>query len=192
MNDYREYSKYTEIYHHGIKGQRWGIRRYQNSDGSLTSAGRSHYDLGSPIKDGYDNRAGDFLRKHSKVDGPDKRSQDFLRDHARSHNSSDKRSAGDVVKGVAKEAWKDRKNIVKGAVGEIVIGAAAGVTLGVVGGIVMSKAAKRGMLDADVNKLGHTIIETGKLATKVALGASSAVGTARSVKKYYDRSKENR
>lgn len=28
------------IYHHGIKGMRWGIRRYQNEDGSLTAAGR--------------------------------------------------------------------------------------------------------------------------------------------------------
>jgi hypothetical protein len=26
--------------HHGVKGQRWGIRRYQNSDGSLTEKGR--------------------------------------------------------------------------------------------------------------------------------------------------------
>ena len=31
-----------ELYHHGIKGMRWGIRRYQNPDGSLTSAGRKH------------------------------------------------------------------------------------------------------------------------------------------------------
>ena len=30
----------NELYHHGIKGQRWGIRRYQNPDGSLTTAGR--------------------------------------------------------------------------------------------------------------------------------------------------------
>ena len=29
--------------HHGIKGQRWGIRRYQNEDGSLTGAGRARY-----------------------------------------------------------------------------------------------------------------------------------------------------
>lgn len=32
-----------ELYHHGIKGQKWGIRRFRNEDGSLTSAGRSRY-----------------------------------------------------------------------------------------------------------------------------------------------------
>lgn len=30
----------NEIYHHGILGQKWGVRRYQNSDGSLTPAGK--------------------------------------------------------------------------------------------------------------------------------------------------------
>ena len=32
-----------ELYHHGIKGQKWGVRRYQNADGSLTEAGKKHY-----------------------------------------------------------------------------------------------------------------------------------------------------
>ena len=30
----------NELYHHGVKGQKWGVRRYQNADGSLTYAGK--------------------------------------------------------------------------------------------------------------------------------------------------------
>ena len=30
----------NELYHHGIKGMKWGVRRYQNADGSLTSKGK--------------------------------------------------------------------------------------------------------------------------------------------------------
>ena len=30
--------------HHGVKGQRWGVRRFQNEDGSLTDKGRKHYE----------------------------------------------------------------------------------------------------------------------------------------------------
>ena len=32
-----------ELYHHGIKGQRWGIRRFQRKDGTLTPAGLKRY-----------------------------------------------------------------------------------------------------------------------------------------------------
>ena len=32
--------------HYGIKGQQWGVRRFQNPDGSLTEAGRDRYKVG--------------------------------------------------------------------------------------------------------------------------------------------------
>lgn len=32
-----------ELYHHGIKGQKWGVRRYQFADGSYTPAGKKRY-----------------------------------------------------------------------------------------------------------------------------------------------------
>ena len=35
--------EYNELYHHGILGQKWVIRRYQNEDGSATPAGKKRY-----------------------------------------------------------------------------------------------------------------------------------------------------
>lgn len=35
-----------ELYHHGIKGQKWGVRRYQYADGTYTPAGKKRYQSG--------------------------------------------------------------------------------------------------------------------------------------------------
>lgn len=46
-NDYE--SNYLE--HHGILGQKWGVRRFQNADGSLTEAGKKRMSIGDHIKE---------------------------------------------------------------------------------------------------------------------------------------------
>lgn len=42
----------TVLMHYGIKGQKWGVRRFQDEDGSLTAAGRERYQRDSVPKAG--------------------------------------------------------------------------------------------------------------------------------------------
>lgn len=51
MTDFRSYS---ELYHHGVKGMHWGIRRYQNPDGTLTPEGKRKKSLGEKANEAVD------------------------------------------------------------------------------------------------------------------------------------------
>ena len=50
--------------HHGIKGQRWGVRRYQNPDGSLTEKGKAR--LEKKDNDWIDKRSAKITEKAQK------------------------------------------------------------------------------------------------------------------------------
>lgn len=53
----------NELMHHGIHGMRWGVRRYQNKDGSLTAAGRKRI---NQLDSEYQKLTGKKLSKSSE------------------------------------------------------------------------------------------------------------------------------
>lgn len=52
----------NELYHHGVKGQKWGVRKYQNPDGSLTPEGKKRYNKS------YAKKIDDAIERRQKVD----------------------------------------------------------------------------------------------------------------------------
>lgn len=62
------HSDYLE--HHGIKGQKWGLRRYQNSDGSYTEEGRKRYldSEGNKTEKGKKREARDYSRELNRLE----------------------------------------------------------------------------------------------------------------------------
>lgn len=100
-----------ELYHHGIKGQRWGVRRYQNDDGSLTSAGKARYGkagLGS-------NNPSSILRRAATGDFPLGTQRHRAKREERLKNAAQKAKAeGNKEKAVKKESLytaQKKKNI---------------------------------------------------------------------------------
>lgn len=53
--DYLEYKNY--LCHHGIKGQKWGVRNYQNEDGGLTAQGQRRYNTNISDYQAYKSRS---------------------------------------------------------------------------------------------------------------------------------------
>ena len=62
-----------ELYHYGIKGQKWGVRRYQNDDGSLTPSGKKRYSD--------DGQINSIKRKETPKKGLIQKRKDKLTEH---------------------------------------------------------------------------------------------------------------
>ena len=101
MSTYIDY-----LQHHGILGMKWGVRRYQNADGSLTAAGKKRYDREvlknhqKKRKDRVDDddlldpqrwAKNDNISAKNAVDAA-KRSTDVLSNHVRNYKGNGKSS----------------------------------------------------------------------------------------------------
>lgn len=76
-----------ELYHYGTKGQKWGVRNYQNKDGTLTEAGKARYNDSGTYKDPEKMSTDDLIRSSNRLNAeynykrlqdvstPEKRSQ---------------------------------------------------------------------------------------------------------------------
>lgn len=55
--------------HHGILGQKWGVRRFQNKDGSLTNAGKKKYlkEMNRDMEDHFNKQISEEARKVTRI-----------------------------------------------------------------------------------------------------------------------------
>lgn len=58
-----------ELYHWGVKGMKWGVRKYQNADGSLTNAGKSRYSSKAEAKEAYRKAKKSSYDKYNTASG---------------------------------------------------------------------------------------------------------------------------
>ncbi len=101
----------NELYHHGIKGQKWGVRRYQNADGSYTASGRKRYGISSEKYKSLSKAEKKKVKSDYKIEGHrqalenmSSRRADAEKERAKEY----KRRIDDLKKnGVNSEEWKN-------------------------------------------------------------------------------------
>ena len=117
------YESENYLAHHGIKGQKHGLRRFQNTDGSLTAEGRERYGVGPARKDKAAKEKAKAARekkkaatiekrrteKQKKVEDDHEKTMQYLRKHPRQMYKHRTRLTEDDVNRLKSEIEFDRK-----------------------------------------------------------------------------------
>lgn len=116
MSMYYASVRSDELYHHGVKGMHWGVRRYQNPDGTLTSAGKK--------------------KRRSEV-------AKSVKSHSEKRDRRAEAARSNSTKSTASNESEKKKGLTKNQKTALKIGAAVAVTgLAVYGGYKISQAVK--------------------------------------------------
>lgn len=149
-------SNHDELYHHGIKGQKWGVRRFQNEDGSLTPAGVKRYQTdpyGNMTKKGAANYYRDIYNEAKAMGYRGQGVHDYVRQHF--NNEGEYQAFVDNYR-----KYKGQKAVKGALIGTAGAATAAALTTAAVGagtyGIArgVSKLGKKGYENAilDINR----------------------------------------
>lgn len=154
MEAWREELYRDELYHHGIKGQKWGVRRFQNEDGTLTPEGQKRYNenkLPYKVLDNYRNT--NIIPKEGEiVDG--KKTELWYENDERM-----RREYKDLAAHVDKGSLKTKE--ILNTIGSITLMSAAGGAF-IAGGIMNSPLV-----------LAAIPLSYGAIATSLAAGSAS-------------------
>lgn len=95
----------NELMHYGVRGQKWGVRRYQNADGSLTKAGERRYGSIENYKKVQDAKAqAEARKKAAKANA--RTSAEVAKYNAKNQNSEKSKDSKEVKTKVTKKSVK--------------------------------------------------------------------------------------
>lgn len=154
-----------ELYHHGIPGMKWGVRRYQNEDGTLTSAGKKRRTYITDLNDRKTARGDDPAERKKRIDADMKEADDRVKFYG------SKRAAKAAIDDEASYAKKQNRgkafiDTIKWGGSTGVIGAAGMAIAGAGGAALLGLAAPiavAGVISASVaTKANHFISKHAK------------------------------
>ena len=138
----------TYIAHHGILGQKWGIRRFQNKDGTLTAAGRRRYQVMTNPETGEQIKSAQFT--------PEQLAR--AKEHGYTVEDVEERDERGI-----EEARAHRKRMIK--IGAAVVGVAIAALLIKRG--IKNRAARKAAIEESGKQLDEFREKAGGVAKKV-------------------------